>query len=244
MSQTKVAKKLLDAWMLVADQNNATKETAAKTEVKEDKDTKRAEDSSGDSRSNALMLKRASALFLAGAKQGNALARNAVYPMELNCVQSFTASGGGVVAGSPRYGSGTLYPGFSTLSSVFARFRVVHIAVYFTTSAADNGSATTPKEVVLAVDTGDTSNTPGSLSAAWEIPGARIVIVANTTAGGPGGPLRPIVRTKIVPELEWLSTASGSQQGCIPFIGTGWTATTGTCSIWLRSRFEFSGPLV
>jgi hypothetical protein len=177
-------------------------------------------------------------------RRSKGLARNAVYTMELNLLTTFTASGGGVVSGSPRYGSMTSYPGFSTLSSVFARFRLVHLKVFVTLGIADSSSGTTPHELVIAADTGDTSATPSSLASAWEIPGSRIVVVANEPSGGSAGPLRPVLSFKVVPEQEWFDTATGSQKGCLPFYGLGWTATSGTVDIWLRAVVQFSGLLI
>jgi hypothetical protein len=178
-------------------------------------------------------------------KQRGSLSKNGVYRMEVNMAKTTTASGAGTVAGSPRYGNTSDYsPLSSFFVAIFARFRIVHVKVYVTVDTPDNSSATTPHELVAAVDTSNNSTTTTSLTQVWQIPGSQIVVCANTPNGGPSGKLKPVFSFKVIPEQEWFNLNSDTQRGSIPFYGTGWTNTTGTVTFWFRTTFEFSGMIL
>jgi len=169
--------------------------------------------------------------------------RNAVYSCQLNFNTFFTASAGQVVSGAPRYGNSASYPAFSVFSSVFSRYRIVHVEVYVTNGYIDSSSSGTPHNLVIAANVGDNSGTPLSLSAAWEIPGSRLVS-PGMLPNGVAEPVKAALRFKVFPEQDWLECSTDTQKGCLPFYGDGWTASVGTCIIWVRSKFEFSGIVI
>lgn len=175
--------------------------------------------------------------------RGSGLSRNAVFPMEMNTVKVYVASAGQVVAGAARYGLTSDYAGFSTMSAVFARFRIVHVSVFVTQGLADSSSSGTPHNLVVAMNPADTTGTPSNLATCWEIPGS-VLVNTSTLPSGAIGRIKPVLRSKVLPEQDWFQTVSDSQKGCFPFYGTGWTASTGDLNFWIRSRFEFSGILI
>jgi len=171
------------------------------------------------------------------------LSRNFTYPMEMSLVKVFTANGSGFVSGALRYGLTSDYPGFSTMASVFTRFRIVHVSLFVTQGLSDSNSSTTPHNLCVGMNVGDTSGTPSGLAGCWEIPGSVLVQVSTLPAANIGK-IKPVMRSKVVPEQDWFQTVSDSQRGCFPFYGTGWTATTGDVNFWIRARFEFTGMLI
>jgi hypothetical protein len=175
------------------------------------------------------------------ARTGNGGSRsaNAKYRFLITDSIDVKTDGSGNAAGSLRFGDPTLWNGV-TWSSLFQRFRVVHVEYTLVHLIASAGGV-----FGCYLDTEANSVTLSSAASAWAAPNFRWIGMSSTNYALTKR-IPPVLKSKVKPESLWFDTTStgGTQRGCFAYFSYGGTASVNNYSIYARYTVELSGLLV